>query len=85
MYVKLKDFEFVFEFIDDSIVVESFPFAFFYEYFFKFVRLTFEIVRVKELLPKVVKPSRMKFFPSCSADETILAMIKIIVVEFKNN
>ena len=85
MYKKVNDNKLILELLYYFIIIEGLSFCFFHKYFLKFSRLKLKIMSIENILTKVIQAQLMKSVPFGPVYILILAMIKVIVVEFEHN
>jgi hypothetical protein len=82
---EVHDYKLIFEFLNNFIVVKSLMFCFFDKYFLELIGLKLKVLTIENILPKMIQSKLMKIIPFSPTKIIILAMVKVIVVEFKDN
>jgi hypothetical protein len=70
---------------DDFKIIQSLSLGPFDKYFFQFTGLELKVMCIEKVPTKMIQSQLMKPIPLGTTDKIVLAMIKVIVVEFKHD
>lgn len=77
--------ELAFHPFNDLKIIQSLAVGPFDKNFFQFTRLELKVMSIEKVLAKMIQAQLMKPIPLGTTDKIVLAMIKVIVVEFKHD
>ena len=77
--------ELAFHPFNDLKIIQSLAVSPFDKNFFQFTRLELKVMCIEKVLAKMIQAQLMKPIPLGTTDKIVLAMIKVIVVEFKHD